>query len=142
MRLSMYGGLLGIGSDSVNLQQSIGVKLCFWKCLQVGFWFHTFLWILQVLLCLFLQSLALFSCPLASLCMIECIRLTNMPWIFAHQCHGIWFDSPLLNLPKLSKLNLFAHGLLDMSLIPLMMMIQSWNSQKDIKQSIFRFYLI
>ena len=125
--LGVYGSLLGVGSDSVNLQQSIGIKLCFWKCLKVWFWFHTFLWILQVLLCFFMQPLALNFVPLPSICIMECIRSTNRSWIFAHQCFEIGFDPPLKTCLICQKSNLFAHVMIDTNLIMILMMIRSWK---------------
>ena len=125
VRFDACESLLWIASDSVIVQQSIGVEFRFWKGLQGWFQFHTFLSILQVLFLVFLQPLPLISCALTCICNMQCIRSRIMLWIFAHQCHGVWFDPPLKACLIYQKSNLFAHGMLYMSLMLIMMMIKS-----------------
>ena len=125
--LGMYGCLLGIGSDSVNLQQSIGIKLCFWKRLKVGFWFHTFHHLFHVWFLVFLQPLAYFSCPLGSIFIMECIRSRIMIQIFSHHGLHIWFDFHLKTY-QIGQKTIFLHMILcDTNFMMILMRIQSWK---------------
>ena len=100
------------------------------RTISVSHFFGNF----QVLLLMILQPLqSLNSCLLPCICIMQCIRSSFVDWIFVHYGYRIWFDPPFITFQFCQKSNLFEHGMVDTNLIHLMMMIQSWNCQKEIK---------
>ena len=107
----VYESLLWIPKGWIDTQQSIGIKLCFWKRLQVWFWFCTFYHFFQVLFGWFFQPLALNFVPLPSICIMECIRSRIMVQIFSHHGLHIWFDFHLKTC-QIGQKTIFLHMIL------------------------------
>ena len=71
--------------------------------------------------------------PLHCICNMECIRSTILDWILVHYGLEIWFDSPLKTFQICPKSIFLFMIWWDTNLMLIMMIIKTWNHQKDLK---------
>ena len=73
---------------------------------------------------------------------VECIRVTILDWISLNQYIWIWFDS-LFTTCQICQISIFLHMILyDSSLMMIMVIIPTWNSQKILGNQSLGFYMI